>query len=64
LHHSLLRGAEDVAAERIANVDDTTSNWLKLSAEADGSFTITNSRTSATKAYPRRSRPADSKKPD
>jgi competence protein ComEC len=64
LHHSLLRGAEDVAAERIANVDETTSNWLKLSADADGSFTITNSRTGATKAYPRRSRPADSKKPE
>ena len=54
LHHSLLPGAEDVAAERIANVDTTTTHWLEVSANADGSFSITNPRTGATKSYPRR----------
>jgi len=54
LHHSLLRGAQDVAAERIANLDNTTSHWIKMSAQADGSFAITNGRTGATKTYARR----------
>jgi competence protein ComEC len=54
LHHSLLPGAEDVAAERIANVDTTTAHWLEVSANVDGSFSITNPRTGATKSYPRR----------
>jgi hypothetical protein len=54
LHHSLLPGAEDVAPERIANMDTTTDNWLELTANADGSFAITNPRTGATKSYGRR----------
>lgn len=54
LHHSVLRGAEDVDPERIANLDETTSHWIKISANADGSFAITNGRTGVTKQYPRR----------
>ena len=54
LHHSLLPGAEDVAAERIANLDTATSYWLALAANADGSFAITNPRTGATRSYARR----------
>jgi len=54
LHHSLLRGAEDVAAERIANVDTTTSHWLEITAQEDGAFAVLNPRTGATKHYSRR----------
>ena len=38
--------------EFIANLGDVdTGHWLKLSAQADGSFTVTNSRTGDTKSY-------------
>jgi hypothetical protein len=30
------------------------ANWIKVSARADGSFTITNSRTGFSKSYPAR----------
>lgn len=52
LHHSLLPGAEDVDAARIANLDTSTAHWLLLTATADGTFSITNPRTGATKSYP------------
>jgi competence protein ComEC len=41
----------------IANLDEQNcpGNYLKLSAEANGSFTVFNSRTSSTKTYPARS---------
>ena len=51
LHHSLLRGAEDVDAERVVNLDTTTADWLKVTANSDGTFSITNPRTGATKPY-------------
>lgn len=51
LHHSQLPGAEDVDPERVVNLDTTTSYWLALTANADGSFAITNPRTGATKPY-------------
>ena len=54
LHHSQLPGAEDVDTERVANLDTTTSYWLMLSAKTDGSFSITNPRTGASKSYPAR----------
>ena len=54
LHHTLLRGGQDVDAERVANLDETTSHWIKVSANADGSFAVTNGRTGATKRYARR----------
>jgi beta-lactamase superfamily II metal-dependent hydrolase len=54
LHHSLLPGAEDVAPERIANLDTSTAHWLSVTANSDGSFAITNPRTGATKTYPKR----------
>ena len=53
LHRSLNRGAENVPDERIANLDETTSAWIKISASADGSFTVTNGRTGVSKAYRR-----------
>jgi hypothetical protein len=55
LHRSRNQGAANFADERIANLDETTGHWLKLSATADGSFSVTNGRTGTTMAYPRRS---------
>lgn len=54
LHRSLNVGAVNASDDRIANFDERTSHWLKLSARADGSFTMTNSRTGQTKSYPAR----------
>jgi competence protein ComEC len=51
LHRSLQPGAQDVADERIANLDETTSHWIKLSANEDGSFVMTNGRTGTTRRY-------------
>ncbi len=51
LHRSQAPGAQNVADERIANVDESASHWIKLSAKEDGSFTMTNGRTGVTKRY-------------
>ena len=53
LHRTLNRGAENVPDERIANLDETTSAWIKISANADGSFTVMNGRTGVSKSYRR-----------
>ena len=47
------RSRRVLADERTANLDETTSAWIKLSARDDGSFTVTNSRTGTTKQYRR-----------
>jgi beta-lactamase superfamily II metal-dependent hydrolase len=52
LHRSENAGAVNFAADRIANLDETTGHWLKLSANADGSFRVTNQRNGATREYP------------
>jgi competence protein ComEC len=54
LHRSRRDGAQNFADDRLANLDETTSHWIKLSASEDGSFTVTNGRTGATKGYPAR----------
>jgi hypothetical protein len=54
LHRSLANGAENFADERIANVDETTAHWIKLTATRDGAFEITNGRTGETTRYPAR----------
>jgi competence protein ComEC len=54
LHRSRIEGSQNYADERIANLDDTTAHWIKVSAKADGSFTVTNGRTGAGKSYPAR----------
>jgi competence protein ComEC len=54
LHRSRNPGARNFDDERIANLDESTGYWLKLSARPDGSFSITNGRTGASKEYPRR----------
>jgi beta-lactamase superfamily II metal-dependent hydrolase len=53
LHRSRNTGVVNFADERIANLDETTGHWLKLSANADGSFRVTNQRTGATRDYPK-----------
>jgi len=51
LHTSKNPGAANFADERIANLDETTAHWIKVSANRDGSFEIVNGRTGATKTY-------------
>ena len=56
LHLALGASKEDNSSEQlIANPDETTAHYIKLTARADGSFTVTNSRTGYHKDYaPRR----------
>jgi hypothetical protein len=53
LHESLNAGKEaNPPADFLANVEPTdTFKWLKISAESNGAFTVTNSRTGFTKRY-------------
>lgn len=44
-------GVRNFDAARIANLDDRTGHWIKVSAMEDGSFTVTNGRTGESKAY-------------
>jgi competence protein ComEC len=53
-HRSLFEGARNTDDARIANLTDSADcegHWLKLSVRADGTFTITNGRTSYAKTY-------------
>lgn len=59
LHRSTNDGAQNVANDRIANLDETTANWIKVRASDDGSFVVTNSRTSQSKTYSGTRRPTD-----
>jgi beta-lactamase superfamily II metal-dependent hydrolase len=53
LHYALEAGKENNAPEAfIANMEEQCQgNWIKLSAEADGQFTVTNGRNGKTKTY-------------
>jgi len=53
LHYALEAGKENNAPEAfIANLEEhCRGNWIKLSAEPDGQFTVTNGRNGMTKAY-------------
>ena len=53
LHYAIAGGKENNAPDAmIANVDETgTANWIKLSVQSDGSFTVTNSRNNFKKTY-------------
>jgi hypothetical protein len=55
LHRSLPPGSRFFNDDRIANLDESTAYWLKVSAKTDGSFIVTNGRTGAAKAYGARS---------
>lgn len=54
LHRTTNPGADNMPDAQIANVDSTTSAWIKLSATRGGSFTVTNGRTGQSFAYPKR----------
>jgi competence protein ComEC len=54
LHLSAVKGAENFADDRIANLTEATAHWIKISASADGSFTVANGRTGETKRHPAR----------
>jgi competence protein ComEC len=53
LHRSIVGGPDhNVAAPMIANADETSDgNYIKVTADRDGSFTVFNSRTQETKGY-------------
>ena len=52
LHRSEITGSQNSAADQIANLGDTTSNWIRIRASADGSFVVLNGRTGAARRYP------------
>lgn len=54
MHRTENPGVENMPDAQIANLDTTTSAWIKLSAKRDGSFSMTNQRTHQTVSYPRR----------
>ncbi|HZT76458.1 MAG TPA: MBL fold metallo-hydrolase [Vicinamibacterales bacterium] len=54
LHRSRNEGAHNGPADRIANLDETTSYWIKVTARADGSFVVVNPRTNGRREYARR----------
>jgi competence protein ComEC len=56
LHYAQNAGKENNAPEPfIVNVDqDEKVGWIKVSAQSDGAFTVTNSRNGKTKSYPPR----------
>jgi len=56
LHFAVEGGKDNNSPDAmIANVDETGSaHWIKVTAMADGSFTVVNSRNKYTKTYPAR----------
>jgi hypothetical protein len=55
LHYAVDAKELNSAADLIANLDESTAYYLKVTARADGSFTITNSRNGYHKDYGPRS---------
>jgi competence protein ComEC len=51
LHRSARPGSKNFADDQIANLDERTAHWIKLSANDDGSFRIVNGRTGIAKSY-------------
>ena len=54
LHRAENRDAVNLADDRIANLDERSAHWIKVVASEDGSFTVTNGRTGATRPFPGR----------
>lgn len=56
LHYSQNGKEENAPEPFLVNVDqDASVSWIKVSAEPNGQFTVTNSRNGKTKVYPPRS---------
>jgi beta-lactamase superfamily II metal-dependent hydrolase len=58
LHRSEEAGEANFGAAFIANLDESTAYWLKLTASEDGSFQLLNTRTGYSKQYPPRAQAA------
>jgi len=54
VHRAEAAGDQNFAADHIANLDESTEHWIKLSARPDGSFQVVNQRTGQSKSYPAR----------
>lgn len=54
LHRTENPDAQNMPDAQIANLDTTTSAWIKVSARRDGSFTVRNGRTSDSLSYAKR----------
>jgi competence protein ComEC len=52
LHRSEAAGEKNFSADHIANLDESSAHWIKLSASEDGSFRVMNHRTGDYKMYP------------
>jgi hypothetical protein len=53
LHYAVAAGNDHNSPEAfIANMDDTTAHYVKIAAQSDGRFTVTNSRNGHRKDYP------------
>jgi competence protein ComEC len=51
LHVSSEATEDNAPSERVANLDDASAHWLKVTARADGSFSVTNARTGVVREY-------------
>jgi competence protein ComEC len=54
LHYAVDAGDSNSPEQFIANLDETTANFIEVVARKDGSFTVTNSRNKYSKEYPPR----------
>jgi competence protein ComEC len=54
IHRSEGAGDQNFAVDRIANLDESTAYWIKLSANKDGSFRVFNGRTGLSRSYSKR----------
>jgi competence protein ComEC len=54
VHRSEAAGDQNFAGDRIANLDESTAHWIKLTAGEDGSFHVLNGRTGLGKNYSKR----------
>ena len=51
LHRSTEAAESNFGADYVANPDEGTAYWIKLTANQDGSFQVLNARTHQTKRY-------------
>jgi beta-lactamase superfamily II metal-dependent hydrolase len=51
LHRAVAAGEANMPDRMIANLDQSAAHYIRVSAQRDGSFTVTNSRTNETKTY-------------
>lgn len=51
LHYAEKAGDANMPPAMIANLDESTSHYIKVTAQRDGSFSVTNARTKETRAY-------------